>query len=146
MSGTYKPSDLNTKPVHACDFGNTSVFDGTLTPADLALNTVLRFCKIPAGTRVTEVGIGTLVDIDSGTSACKLGYSYCDGSAAPSGADTAFGSALAWLQAAGRNWANFEPFTIEKDAYLDLVITTGGTYQNSGNVHAIVYGSNRGPK
>lgn len=146
---TQRANDLFTKPVHAGGgFGNQSMFTGSVTLTSAPAAEIIRPVFIPAGTEVGAIDI-IADDVDSNatpTLVMKAGYTYADGSAAPSGADTAFGSGLTIGQAAALTSLRFHPFRLEKDAFLDLVVTTAAATFAAGKISAVVSGVAHGAK
>lgn len=146
---TFQAADINTKPLQAGGEGNAVIYDGTANPTAGASGDIIRPTKIPAGTRVTGVRIVN-DDLDSNagpTIAAKVGYSYVDGSAAPAGADTAFAAAGdTVLQSPGNKELRFYPITIEKDAFLEIVLTAAAATFAAGKVCGIVSGASLGAK
>jgi hypothetical protein len=150
---TFTADDLNYKPVHHSVIGNTFTYSGSVTPTAGASGDIYRTLKMPAGFKPHLVRIKN-ADLDSNgspTIACKVGYSYVDGSSAPSGADTAFAAAgqtfLQSATAAGAGTQFFvKPFELAKDAYLDIVLTANAATFASGEITVCVVGEGVGAK
>jgi hypothetical protein len=142
---TISSSDLNTKQVLSGTPGAV-MYDGKLTgtPASGTADTTLRFCRIPAGTRVGEISIRiTTAFAASWTANWQL--VSCDGVSVP----TVGGSGTATtLQAVGAVTAakyplSFDPVTTKVDCFLDLTITVTGT-PAAGVATAVVLGQHVG--
>jgi len=138
---TYSATDLNSKPVHGCEYGNAVAFHGKATPAaNVVTGDKLRICRIAAGTDVTKLNLkhaslGTTVPGD-------IGYEPVDGSA---GNSTAFASAYA-LQTAQANGIMLmmtDPVRVEKESFLTITlgtVTAGNTQAVSGVAEGVALG------
>lgn len=139
------------KAVHAAGYGNACVFsDGvTLATTDIELADVIQAVYVPAGTAVHKVRLN-VTDMDTNVSptlAAKIGFTPVDGSAAPSGADTAVSAAAAFAQSAGvQSYDVIPPYLVDKDSWLNIVITTAAATAAAGSVNAVVEGEARGVK
>lgn len=135
----------------SAEYGNNSIFHDTLSldTGDINGADIAKLCKIPAGTDVHRVVIKS-TDMDTNgtpTLTAKIGFSPVDGSAAPSGADTAVAATAAFGQsAATTTYEIFPPYRVEKDSYLTLVIDTGAATAAAGTVSAKVEGEIVGVK
>ena len=144
---TYTVSDPK-KSVHAGGFGNRSVYvDGSAVPATiLATTDKIQVVRVPAGTKIDRVVISN-PDLDTGTNAlqAKIGFENVDGSAAPTGSDTAVAAAGAnGLTAASTTPAVYDifpPYLTLKDMYLVIVPTVAG---NAAPTAGTVYGKVEG--
>ncbi|MEO6147527.1 MAG: hypothetical protein ABIT70_10900 [Sulfuriferula sp.] len=140
----FNAPDLISKPMFTDDDASAVTFTGAVTPATSPATTdVLQFMKVPAGTEINTVILQNTGDIDTNgvpTLAVNVGYAYVDGSAAPSGANTAFAAASLVLQAPGRTALNFAPFRVEKDIIIQVVPTTVAATFASAKIAAIVHG------
>jgi len=142
---TFAAPDIALKAVHSGLLSNQGVYHGAVTPTAGASADIYRPLRIPAGTRPFRVTFrnGDLDTNGTPTIACKVGYSYVDGSAAPAGADTAFAAAgQTFLQVAtavgGGTQFMVKPFSVAKEAYLDIVLTTVAATFASAEVAAVV--------
>lgn len=119
-----------------------------VTNADIDAADVIRPVKVPAGTYVHKVRTKT-TELDSNASpslTAKIGFTPCDGSAAPSGADTAVAADAAWGQNAEvKSYDVIPPYLVEKDSWLNIVIGTGAaTEAATGTVYGVVEGTCHG--
>jgi hypothetical protein len=136
----------------SADYGNKSVFADSVavTNADIDAADVIRPILVPGGTEVHRVVIKTTELDTNGTPSltAKIGFTPADGSAAPSGADTAIKADAAWGQNAETiTHEIFPPYRVEKDSYLNIVIGTGAaTEAATGTVSARVEGEIVGKK
>lgn len=140
----YQPSNINDNQRHAGDGGNASVYSGSaVVAANLTTADKVRPVYIPGGTKVHRVVVKN-PDLDSGTAlAVNIGFSHADGSSGPSA--TAVASAVTTLQAAATTtYELLPPVLLEKDSYLEIVPTVGGT--GTGTVHGRVEGESVGVK
>lgn len=142
----------NRKNVVSGLVGNAAVFHDSVAVATTDVNgigDVIQPVKVAAGTEVHRVVIKN-TDLDGGTTptlAAKIGFTPADGSAAPSGADTAVAAAGAWAQsAATTTYEIFPPYRVEKDSFLNIVLTAAATTPAAGTVNAKVEGEALGVK
>lgn len=144
--------NASATPRHTPHGGNAYEEVDSVTPTGGAAADIYRFGPFPAGLQVGDIAIKN-ADLDSNgapTLAIKGGYSFVDGSAAPAGADQAFiatGSAI--LQSAspvGGNRFLVKPVEIQKDWFLDLVVTNVAATFASGEITAFVRGKAVGAK
>ena len=140
----------NRKNVVSGLIGSASVFHDFVAVVTTDLNEigdVIQPVKVSAGTEVHRVVIKN-TDLDGGTTlAAKIGFTPADGSAAPSGADTAVAAAGAWAQsAATTTYEIFPPYRVEKDSFLNIVLTAAATTPAAGTVYAKVEGEALGVK
>lgn len=143
-------SRTNNAAPRSCEYGNASVFaDQSSVTAALIAADIINPVKIPAGTRVSRVVVKN-TDMDTnGTPAltAKIGFAAADGSAMPSGADTAVSADAAFGQAAATTtYEIFPPYVVEKDAFLSIVVGTGAATGAAGTVYAKVEGETLGAK
>ena len=130
---TYTTS--STVPMHSSSAGNAAVYvDSVATTAALSSTDILNVVRVPAGALVHRVVVKA-PDLDTGTTLqAKLGFAYVDGTAVPSGYDTAVATAAAWAQsAATTTYELFPPVKLERDAFLQIVATANGAV-NTGTV------------
>lgn len=138
------------KPVHSAGYGNAAVFHDTVavTNADIDAADVIQPVVVPAGTLVHKVRTKTteLDTSDSATLTAKIGFTPVDGSAVPSGADTAVADDAAWGHSANVNaYDVIPPYLVTKDSYLNIVIGTGAANgAATGTVYAVVEGESGG--
>lgn len=141
----------NRNPLYANDEGNASVFVDSVAVAttDIDSADIIKLCPVSGGTVVDRVVVKN-TDLDSNgtpTLQAKIGFTPMDGSAAPSGADTAVAAAGAWGQsAATTTYEIFPPYRVEKDSYLTIVITNVAATAAAGTVYAKVEGEATGKK
>ncbi|MDE1545937.1 hypothetical protein PTW32_10945 [Dechloromonas agitata] len=140
----------NRKNVVSGLVGNAAVFHDSVAVATTDVNgigDVIQPVKVAAGTEVHRVVIKN-TDLDSATSLqAKIGFTPADGSAAPSGADTAVAAAGAWGQsAATTTYEIFPPYRVEKDSFLNIVLTAAAGTPAAGTVYAKVEGEALGVK
>lgn len=139
-------------PIYSNDEGNASVFVDSVavTNADIDAADIIKLVKVAAGTDVHRVVVKTTeLDTNVGpTLTAKIGFTPIDGSAAPSGADTAIAADGAWGQNAETvTHEIFPPYRVEKDSWLTIVIGTGAnTEAATGTVSAKVEGEALGVK
>lgn len=129
---------------------NGAVFHDAVavTNADIDAADVIRPVKVAAGTYVHKVRTKT-TELDTNVSpslTAKIGFTPCDGSAAPSGADVAVAADAAWGQNAEvKSFDVIPPYLVEKDSWLNIVIGTGAaTEAATGTVSAVVEGTCHG--
>lgn len=133
----------NVNPIYSNDEGNASVFVDSVAVAttDLDSGDIVKLVKVAAGSNVHRVTVKN-TDLDANVSpalTAKIGFSPIDGSAAPSGADTAVTADGAWGQsAATTTYEIFPPYRVEKDSWLTIVIGTVAATQASGTISAKV--------
>jgi hypothetical protein len=138
------------KPI-ASQANNSVHYDQvSVTNADIDAADVIQPVMVPGGTVVHKVRTKTS-ELDSNGSpslTAKIGFTPVDGSAAPSGADTAVSADAAWGQNAEvKSYDVIPPYVVEKDSYLNIVIGTGAaTEAATGTVYAVVEGEARGVK
>jgi len=139
---------LNTSSYKALHSGaNGSVYcDGNLavTNADIDAADVINPTRVPGGTMVHRVVVKT-TDLDTNVSptlTAKIGFTPIDGSAAPSGADTAVSAVAAFGQsAATTTYEVIPPYLVKNDSFLSIVIDTGAaTEAATGTIVAKVEG------
>lgn len=146
-------TSTSKKAVHSMGYGNAVVFHDqvAVTNADIDASDVIQPVKVPAGTVVHKVRVKT-TELDTHSSAAtmtaKIGFTPCDGSAAPSGADVAVAADAAWGQNAEvKEFDVIPPYVVEVDSWLNIVIGTGAaTEAATGTVYAVVEGDARGVK
>lgn len=136
------------KPVASVPTGVVLHDSVAVTNADIDAADVIQPVKVPAGTYVHKVRVKT-TELDSHgtpTLTAKIGFTPCDGSAAPSGADTAVSADAAWGQNAEvKSFDVIPPYLVEKDSWLNIVIGTGAaTEAATGTVYGVVEGQNHG--
>lgn len=147
--GTKTSSNRN--PLYANDEGNASVFVDSVAvlTTDIDSADIIKLCPVSGGTVVNRVVVKN-TDLDSNgapTLQAKIGFTPMDGSAAPSGADTAVAAAAAWGQsAATTTYEIFPPYRVEKDSYLTIVITNAAATAAAGTVYGKVEGEATGKK
>jgi len=130
--------------------GMTIVSQSVAIATAVLLADIIRFGPFPAGFKPSHVKF-VHGELDTGTDAlrAKVGYSHADGS---SGADDdLFGSALTTFNAAsgaaGSDLAASAPVEIQKDWYLDIVVTTASNAMAAAKtIHAVVFGEGVGAK
>ena len=138
----YRAITLNSQKTNSGAYGNTVTFVNDVTPGSLTTADSLKVLMIPAGTLLTELVIAN-DDLDSNgapTSVVKIGYVNKDGTAAPGGADVAFGAGLTIMQAANRTLLRFNPFLITKDIHVTIVPTINAATFATGKVFAVATG------
>lgn len=121
-------------------------------PAALTTADIVRFGPFPGGIDPSHVKF-IHGELDTGTDALrvKVGYSFADGSAVPTGADVLFGSVLTVFNAAsgasGTDLASAiigsetAPHEILKDWFLDIVPTVSANAQAGARfIHCFVFG------
>jgi hypothetical protein len=138
----YKAITLNSQKTSGGAYGNTVTFVNDVTPTTFNTADNIKVLAIPAGTFLTEIFIDT-DDLDSNgtpTAAAKIGYVNKDGTAAPSGADTIFGTAINTWQTGGRVVLRFKPFAVTRDIYLTIVPTTNAATYVAGKINAVATG------
>ena len=146
--GTYNPSNVSDPLQSTGNGGNAVVTFGSTSVTTASANAdKYRPCRIPGGTKVHRVVVKN-TDLDSNVSpaiVCKIGYAPIDGS---TGDDDALGgSSLTILQAAATTtYEIFPPVLVEKDSYLEIVVTTGPGTGATGTVSAKVEGEAVGVK
>jgi hypothetical protein len=143
MATTFAPADLNSKPIPAGQ-GEAVIYDGKVTGTPSSTTDILRFCRIPAGTRLADVNVRIATAFAAAWSG-NWQLTACDGASVPivGGSGT-----TATLQAVGAVTAalyplNFEPVTTAVDCFLDLqlsALTTGA----AGVATATAYGMANG--
>lgn len=140
----YQPANISDTLKSAGDCGNRMVFTGSaVVAANLTTSDKVRPCRVAGGTLVDRVVIKN-PDLDSGTAlAVNVGFANIDGTSGPSATAIA-SAATTWQAAATTTYEIFPPVLIEKDAYLEVVPTVGGT--GTGTVHAKVEGEAIGVK
>lgn len=137
------------KPIHSASYGNASVFTDALSVATTNLTAAdnLRYCEVPGGTLVHRVVVkNTDMDVNATpTLTAKIGFTPVDGSAAPSGADTAVAATAAWGQSAATTaYDILPPYLVTADSYLSIVIGTGAATAAAGTINAAVSGEVQG--
>ncbi|MEN6540821.1 MAG: hypothetical protein ABFC67_14535 [Mizugakiibacter sp.] len=137
------------KQIQSSGVGNSVVFHDqvAVAAADVGAADVIQPVIVAAGTYVHKVRTKT-TDLDSNvtpTLTAKIGFTPVDGSAAPSGADTAVSADAAWGQAAEvKSFDVIPPYLVEKDSYLNIVVGTGSATAAAGTVSAVVEGEGVG--
>lgn len=141
---TIKDADLNSKNIPAGD-GDGYFYDGKVSGTPAATDT-LRFCRIPAGTRLVQVD-ARIATAFAAAWAGNWQLTSCDGASVPiiGGSGTS-----AVLQAVGAVTAalyplNFEPVTTKVDTYLDLLLSSITT-PAAGVGTAVAAGMGFGPR
>lgn len=123
---TLAPSDLNSKPITAGD-GCAAVYDGKVagTPGT---TDELRFCRIPAGTRLCEVK-ARIATAFGASWAGNWQLNACDGASVPIIGGSGTTAVLAAVGAVTANLysLNFEPVTTAVDCFLELKLSACGT-------------------
>lgn len=118
---TYNSGDL-AKSVRSSALANGQVYSGTLTPsAAVDTGDVLKFCVIPAGTKVDSI---IVINADLGTAAPgDIEFAPTDGST-----KTTFASAFAFgtANASGALVAK-KPVLLTKDSWLQVTLGTVDT-------------------
>jgi hypothetical protein len=140
----------NRKAVVSGLLANAAIFNNSVAVATTDIDTIgdiIQPVKVAAGTEVHRVVV-KVTDMDSATSLqAKIGFTPADGSAAPSGADVAVAAAGAWAQsAATTTYEIFPPYRVEKDSYLNIVVTAAAGTAVAGTVYAKVEGEALGVK
>lgn len=145
-------TSANRVPAFASDGGNESVFVDSVavTNADIDAADIVKLVRVAAGTSVHRVVTKT-TELDTNASpslTAKIGFTPIDGSAAPSGADTAIKADGAWGQNAETlTYEIFPPYRVEKDSWLTIVFGTGAaTEAATGTISAKVQGEALGVK
>lgn len=140
---------VSKKPLQSGMVANAAVFvdQVAVDTSDLALAGVIQPVKVAAGTEVHRVVV-KVTELDAGTSLqAKIGFTPIDGSAAPSGADTAVAAAGAWAQSdATTTYEIFPPYRVKQDSFLNIVVTTAAGTAAAGTVSAKVEGEAFGAK
>ena len=152
---TRNPIDT-MKNSYSSTSGNAVVFTNgaAIVSGDLDLADKINLCFVPAGTLVDEVKVKH-ADLDTGgtSMAFNLGFAHVDGSASTTN-ETADATARSLtpatlLAAAATTWTGtaavttyelFPPFKVEKDSWLQAVLTTAVTTIAAGSVYAKVRG------
>ena len=126
---TIAPSDLNDKPIASAQ-GSAVVYDGKLTgtPASGTANTSLRFCRIPAGTRVCEASV-RITTAFGASWAANWTLVPCNGTSVPTVGGSGTSTTLVAVGAvtAAKYDLSFEPVTTAVDCFFELSITACGT-------------------
>lgn len=116
---TYKPVDINTKPVQSGD-GEAVIYDGKVVPGvATATGDIIRFMRVPAGTRLCDIAI-RVVTAFGATAPCTLQLQPVDGTAAT--VLVAAGDTV--LATVNRKPMVFEPMTVAKDSFLECLVGT----------------------
>lgn len=134
---TYNSGDL-AKSVRSSALANVQVYSGTLTPAaNVATGDVLKFCVIPAGTKVDSI---IVVNADLGTAAPgDIQFAPVDGSSV-----TTFAAAFAFGTAnANGALVAKKPVLLSKDCVLQVTLGTVDT-GTTGEVTLIARGEGIG--
>jgi hypothetical protein len=119
---TYSPLDLNSKPV-LTGIPGAVVYDGKVTcTASAATADVIRFMRIPAGTRLCEISIRVATAFGA-TAPSTLRLTPADGSTATE--LVAAGDTV--LASINKKAMVFEPVTVTKDSFLECLLGTVGT-------------------
>lgn len=137
---TYAPSDINSKPLPAGQ-GEAVIYDGKISMSAAAADAdVLRFCRIPAGTRLTDVNVNVSTKLSSSTVPSSMRLTPCDGSSATtlvSAGDTVFATVQKKSMA-------FDPVTVEKDSFLEFLLGTVAATAAAGVVSVAAHGMANG--
>lgn len=139
------------KPVHSAEYGNSARFVDTVDvlTTDIALNSIVQLCKVPAGTAVDRVVVKN-TDMDTNVAPAmqaKIGFAAVDGSAMPAGADAAVSADGVFGRAAATTTIEiFPPYKVEKDSWLTLVVTAAPATAANGTIQAKVEGELLGVK
>lgn len=116
---TYSPADLNSKPIRAAQ-GQAIVYDAKLAPGvNTATGDVLRFMRIPAGTRLCEISVRVATAFGAAAPTSWV-LTPVDGSSAT----TLVAAGDTVLNTINKKDLSFEPLTVEKDSFLDAVVGT----------------------
>lgn len=128
---------------------NAVAFADQAAVTSLVAADIINAVAVPAGTKVHRVVVKN-TDMDTNatpTSTAKIGFAAADGSAMPSGADTAVAVDAAFGQAAATTtYEIFPPYVVEKDCFLSIVVGTGAATAAAGTVYAKVEGEALGAK
>lgn len=129
--------------------GNAMVFVdsvATLT-TDVDAADVIQPVRVAAGTEVHRVTTKVSNALAASALTAKIGFTPVDGSAAPSGADTAIKADGAWgIVTTPVVFDIFPPYRVEKDSWLNIVVGTAATTPAAGTVYAKVEGEGLGVK
>lgn len=133
-------------------FGNSVVAGGVIAlTANNAAASVLRICRIPAGTRVNALLIAN-TDMDTDGSPeidVTIGYAPVvsgDGPAAVADYFGVTGQTILGTTNEGKVYAKFAPITFAFDVYLTMTIVTDAKVWANGTIYATVLGEARGIK
>jgi hypothetical protein len=131
-------------PVVTATDGCATVHHGEVSvTAALAVDDEIRAVRVPAGTEVHRAVI-KVPDMDTNvapTLEAKIGFIPDDGSATPTGADTAVKAAAAFAQGGNTMILDvFPPYVVEQDSYLNIVVTTAAATGTAGTIHGRVEG------
>ena len=129
--------------------GNAMIFSDSVATVtgDVAAASVIQPVKVSAGTEVHRVVTRVPTALAASALAVKIGFTPADGSAAPVGADTAVSAAVAWgIATTAVTFEIFPPYRVEKDSFLNIVVTTAAVTPAAGTVHAKVEGEGLGVK
>lgn len=128
---TYSASDLANKVVVAAT-GQAAIYDGKLETADqaavAATGDVVRFCKIPAGTRLSALSFNTTTSFGT-TAPSTVRLASVDGASdaiigATGTTATLVAAGSTVLQTVGRAEAAFHPVVTKSDCFLECLFGT----------------------
>lgn len=115
--------------------------------SDLDAADVIQPVKVAAGTEVHRVTTKVSGALAASALTAKIGFTPCDGSAAPAGADVAVKADGAWgIVTTPIVIDIFPPYRVEKDSWLNIVVGTAATTPAPGTVYAKVEGEGLGVK
>lgn len=150
MATIYKGPSVEAPRSSAKATGMVCVSQQVTVSTALALADVVRFGPFPAGFKPSHVKFvhGDLDTDGSPTLAVKVGYTPVDGS---TGDDDLFGAAVTAFNAAsaagGTDLAATTVTEIQKDWYLDIVVTTAAEAMAAAKtIFAVVFGEGVGAK
>jgi hypothetical protein len=139
---TFNASDLLSRARHLGQYGETNGPKFKVTPTAAALNDVLRFGVIPAGSEVRSIILAN-DDLDSNgspTLAFKLGYTPVTSNEGSLAADddyfVAAGDTSLQAANAGKVFSRFDAIKFEQDVFLDLTVSTATATFAAGSVWA----------
>lgn len=132
---------------------NSMVFADSVAIAatgDVDLADVIQPVRVSGGTDVHRVVIKCSAALAASALAAKIGFTPVDGSTpavtSPT-ADVAVSAAAAFgLNTNNVTFEVFPPYRVEKDSYLNIVVTTAGVTPAAGTVYAKVEGEGIGMK
>lgn len=123
---TLAASDLNSKNLVAAQ-GSAVIYDGKVAGTPAATSE-LRFCRIPAGTRLTDV-FARIATAFAATWAGNWQLKSVDAASVPviGGSGTTATLAAVGAVTAGLYTLDFEPVTTRVDCFLELKLSAAGT-------------------
>jgi hypothetical protein len=123
---TLASSDLNSKNLIAAQ-GSAAIYDGKVSGTPIATSE-LRFCRIPAGTRLSDVNV-RIATAFGASWAGNWQLNAVDGASVPiiGGSGTTATLAAVGAVTAGLYTLNFEPVTTRVDCFLELKLSACGT-------------------